>query len=211
MTDESQAQRAAAVFDALGLAYERAFAGSETHRASLAWLAGRLEPGSRVLDVGCGTGRPTAETLAAAGHGVLGIDASPVMVDLATRQVPDAAFQHADIHQVPLQDDAFDAVCVYFSLLQMSRTTQESLVRRLARALRAGGSMVLATVPADVEDVEVVFMGQKVRATSYAAEDFTDMVTAAGLTVLSAETVLFTPDHPDAGHEPHLFLRCVRE
>ncbi|MFE5890543.1 class I SAM-dependent methyltransferase [Streptomyces sp. NPDC056462] len=211
MTDESQAQRAAAVFDALGLAYERAFAGSETHRASLAWLVGRLEPGSQVLDVGSGTGRPTAETLAAAGHGVLGIDASPVMVDLAARQVPDAAFQHADIHQVPLQDGAFDAVCVYFSLLQMSRATQETLVRRLARALRAGGSMVLATVPADVEDVEVVFMGQKVRATSFAAEDFTDMVAAAGLTVLSAETVLFTPDHPGAGHEPHLFLRCVRE
>jgi ubiquinone/menaquinone biosynthesis C-methylase UbiE len=133
------------------------------------------------------------------------------MVDLAARQVPDAAFQHADIHQVPLQDGAFDAVCVYFSLLQMSRTTQETLVRRLARALRTGGSMVLATVPADVEDVEVVFMGQKVRATSFAAEDFTGMVAAAGLTVLSAETVLFTPDHPAAGHEPHLFLRCVRE
>ncbi|MGW1608984.1 class I SAM-dependent methyltransferase [Streptomyces sp. NPDC002285] len=211
MTDESQAQRAAAVFDALGLAYERAFAGSETHRASLAWLVGRLEPGSQVLDVGSGTGRPTAETLAAAGHGVLGIDASPVMVDLAARHVPDAAFQHADIHQVPLQNGAFDAVCVYFSLLQMSRATQETLVRRLARALRAGGSMVLATVPADVEDVEVVFMGQKVRATSFAAEDFTDMVAAAGLTVLSAETVLFTPGHPGAGHEPHLFLRCVRE
>ncbi|MFE5919594.1 class I SAM-dependent methyltransferase [Streptomyces sp. NPDC056468] len=211
MTDESQAQRAAAVFDALGLAYERAFAGSETHRASLAWLVGRLEPGSQVLDVGSGTGRPTAETLVVAGHGVLGIDVSPVMVDLAARQVPDASFQHADIHQVPLQDGAFDAVCVNLSLLQMSRATQETLVRRLARALRAGGSMVLATVPADVEDVEVVFMGQKVRATSFAAEDFTDMVAAAGLTVLSAETVLFTPDHPGAGHEPHLFLRCVRE
>lgn len=211
MNDVSQAQRAAAVFDALGLAYERAFVGSETHRASLAWLVGRLGPGSRVLDVGSGTGRPTAETLAAAGHDVLGVDVSAVMVDHAARQVPDATFRHVDIHEVPLQDGTFDAVCVYFSLLQMSRTTQETLVRRLARALRAGGSMVLATVPADVEDVEVVFMGQTVRATSFAAEDFTGMVAAAGLTVLSAETVLFTPDHPDAEPEPHLFLRCVRE
>ncbi|MFF5479085.1 class I SAM-dependent methyltransferase [Streptomyces sp. NPDC012935] len=211
MTDASQAQRAAAVFDELGLAYERAFSRSETHRASLAWLVERLAPGSRVLDVGSGTGRPTAETLAAAGHDVLGIDVSPVMVELAARQVPAAGFRHADIHEVPLQDGAFDAVCVYFSLLQMSRARQETLVRRLARALRAGGSMVLATVPANVEDVEVVFMGQKVRATSFAAEDFTDMVAAAGLTVLSAETVLFTPDHPGAGDEPHLFLRCERE
>ncbi|MFI7410691.1 class I SAM-dependent methyltransferase [Streptomyces sp. NPDC049627] len=211
MTGEDQAHRAAAVFDVLGLAYEKAFAHSEAHRASLAWLVGRLGPGSRVLDVGSGTGRPTAETLTAAGHDVLGIDASPVMVDLATRQVPEAVFRHADIGEVLLEEGAFDAVCVYFALLQMSRAMQETLVRRLARALRPGGSMVLATVPADVEDVEVVFMGQSVRATSFAAGDFTAMVGAAGLTVLSAEDVLFTPDHPAAEPEPHLFLRCVRE
>lgn len=71
--------------------------------------------------------------------------------------------------------------------------------------------MVLATVPADVEDVEVVFMGQRVRATSFGAEGFTDMVGAAELTVLSAQSALFTPDHPGAAPEPHLFLRCVRE
>lgn len=211
MSGGDQARQAAVVFDALGLAYEKAFAHSEAHRDSLAWLVERLAPGSRVLDVGSGTGRPTAETLAAAGHDVLGIDASPVMVDLATRQVPDAAFRHADIAEVPLEDGSFDAVCVYFSLLQMSRPAQEALVRRLARALRPGGSMVLATVPVDVEDVEVVFMGQAVRATSFAGEDFTGMVAAAGLTVLSAQDVLFTPDHPGAGPEPHLFLRCVRE
>ncbi|MFE9022184.1 class I SAM-dependent methyltransferase [Streptomyces sp. NPDC007808] len=211
MSGGEQARQAAAVFDALGLDYEKAFAHSEEHRASLAWLTGRLAPGSRVLDVGSGTGRPTAETLAAAGHDVLGIDASPVMVDLATRQVPDAAFRHADIAEVPLDDGSFDAVCVYFSLLQMSRPAQEALVRRLARVLRPGGSMVLATVPVDAEDVEVVFMVQAVRATSFAADDFTGMVARAGLTVLSARDVLFTPDHPGAGPEPHLFLRCVRE
>lgn len=208
---KDQARQAATVFDALGMAYEKAFAHSEAHRASLAWLVGRLGPGSRVLDVGSGTGRPTAATLAAAGHDVLGIDVSPVMVDLATRQVPDATFRHADIREVPLADGTFDAVCVYFSLLQMPRTVQEALVRRLARALRPGGSMVLATVPADVEDVEVVFMGQRVRATSFGAEGFTDMVGAAELTVLSAQSALFTPDHPGAAPEPHLFLRCVRE
>ena len=70
--------------------------------------------------------------------------------------------------------------------------------------------MVLATVPADLEDVEVVFMGQTVRATSFAAEGFTDMIGAAGLTVLSTENVLFTPDQPGADPEPHLFVRCVR-
>jgi ubiquinone/menaquinone biosynthesis C-methylase UbiE len=203
-------QPAAAVFDALGLAYEKAFARSETHLASLEWLLGRLAPGSRVLDVGSGTGRPTASTLAAAGHEVLGVDVSPVMVELATRQVPQATFRHADIRELPLEERSFDGVCVYFSLLQMTRAEQSEVIGRLARALRPGGPLVFATVPADVEDLAVEFMGQPVRATSFAAEDLAAVARDAGLTVESEHAVEFSPDHPEATSEPHLFLYCSR-
>ncbi|MGY1582293.1 class I SAM-dependent methyltransferase [Streptomyces sp. MN13] len=211
MTDGDRQPDAAAAFDALGAAYEKAFAGSEAHRASLEWLLERLAPGSRVLDVGSGTGRPTAETLAAAGHRVLGVDLSPVMVELAARQVPDAEFRRADIRELPLTDGFYDAVCVYFSLLQMSRAQQSEVVGRLVRALRPGGHMVLATVPLDVEGVDAVFMGQPVRVTSFAAGDFTALADAAGLTVLREEQTLFTPAHPEAVPEPHLFLYARRD
>jgi len=208
LAGEDDGRRAAAVFDALGSGYEKAFAHSEAHRRSLDWLLGRLAPGSDVLDVGSGTGRPTAATLASAGHRVLGVDVSPVMVDLAARQVPDASFRCADVRRLPLREHSLNAVCAYFSLLQMERAQQSELIGRLARALRPGGSLALATVPVDVEGVDAVFMGQPVRVTSYARQDLVDVVAAAGLTVLDEESVLFTPDHPEAVPEPHLFLHC---
>ncbi|KES03911.1 methyltransferase [Streptomyces toyocaensis] len=211
MVDEEHESPAAAVFDALGSEYEKAFASSAAHRASLDWLLERLAPGSRVLDVGSGTGRPTAEVLAAAGHRVLGVDVSPVMVEIASRQVPEAEFRCEDIRRTTLEDASFDAVCLYFATLQMSRSEQSGLLRRLGRALRPGGLLVLATVPLDVEEFDGVFMGQPVRVTSFAAEDLIALVREAGLTVQSERSVMFTPTHPDARPEPHLFLHCRRE
>ncbi|GHH42773.1 class I SAM-dependent methyltransferase [Streptomyces candidus] len=208
--DDGHTHRAAAVFDALGAEYERAFGGSAAHHESLRRLLDALAPGSRILDVGSGTGRPTAATLAAAGHHVLGVDVSAVMVDLARRQVPEAEFRHADIHEMPLREASFDAVCVYFSLLQMSRDEQSALLRQLTRALRPGGLCALATVPLDVEDVPGVFMGRDVRVTSFAAEDFAAAVREAGLTVTHQESLLYTPAHPGAGPEPHLFVHGRR-
>ncbi|MET9331726.1 class I SAM-dependent methyltransferase [Streptomyces cellulosae] len=207
MGDEAH-ESPAAVFDALGSEYEKAFASSAAHRASLAWLLERLSPGSTVLDVGSGTGRPTAATLAGAGHQVLGVDVSPVMVEIASRQVPEAEFRCDDIRRMPLPEGSYDAVCVYFSLLQMNRAEQRELVRRLAAALKPGGLLVLATVPLDVEEFDGAFMGQPVRVTSFAAQDVLALVREAGLTVEREESTMFSPNHPEAVPEPQLFLHC---
>lgn len=210
MGGEGHESPAAAVFDALGSDYEKAFASSSAHRASLNWLLERLSPGSAVLDVGSGTGRPTAAALAGAGHRVLGVDVSPVMVEIAARQVPEAEFRCEDIRRTPLPEGAYDAVCVYFALLQMNRPEQTELVRRLVAAVRPGGLLVLATVPLDVEEFDGVFMGRPVRVTSFAAQDVTSLVREAGLTVEWEESTMFTPSHPEARPEPHLFLHCRR-
>ncbi|MCO4697101.1 class I SAM-dependent methyltransferase [Streptomyces sp. RO-S4] len=210
MGGEGHESPAAAVFDALGSDYEKAFASSSAHRASLNWLLERLSPGSAVLDVGSGTGRPTAAALAGAGHRVLGVDVSPVMVEIAARQVPEAEFRCEDVRRTPLPEGAYDAVCVYFALLQMNRAEQTELVRRLVAAVRPGGLLVLATVPLDVEEFDGVFMGRPVRVTSFAAQDVTSLVREAGLTVEWEESTMFTPSHPEARPEPHLFLHCRR-
>jgi SAM-dependent methyltransferase len=211
VSHEDRRPPAAVLFDALGSDYEKAFAHAPAHRSALEWLIERLPPAARTLDVGSGTGRPTAAALTAAGHAVLGVDVSPVMVEVATRQVPEAEFRRADIRDLPLDAESFDGVCVFFSLLQMTRAEQSALMRRLTLALKPGGHLVLATVPADVEDIEVAFMGQPVRATSFAEEDVISMAEAAGLTVLSRHSTTFAPDHPDATPEPHLFLHCRRD
>ncbi len=207
---DGRGSAAAAVFDALGAEYERAFAASAAHRESLERLLADLAPGSRVLDVGSGTGRPTAKTLADAGHRVLGVDVSPVMTALAARQVPEAEFRCADIRDLPLTEGGFDAVCVYFSLLQLERGEQIELLERLVRSLRPGGLLVAATVPVDVAGVDAEFMGQPVRVSSFDAEEFTALIARAGITVEWTQSALFTPEHPAGAPEPHVFVHGRR-
>ncbi|WP_067542057.1 class I SAM-dependent methyltransferase [Nocardia crassostreae] len=198
------------LFDLLGADYERAFGHLPEQHAALAWLCERLPPGARVLDVGSGTGVPTARILADNGFRVAGIDVSPVMVELARRQVPEAVFQHADIREFQVEPGSLDAVCAFFPLLQMTRAEIDAALQRMASWLRPGGYLVLATIPAEVEQIDVVFMGHPARVSSYAATEFPDLLDRAGLEVLELRERGFVPDHPDAVAEQHLFVYARR-
>ena len=95
--------------DHLGPAYLRySFTrGTEQEVAFLLELLG-LEPGGRVLDVGCGPGRH-AHRLAEAGLEVVGVDISETFVDLARADAPAGArFERLDARRLPF-DGEFDA------------------------------------------------------------------------------------------------------
>ena len=94
-----------------------------------------------VLDVGCGTGA-TAERLAALpGVRLVAVDLSPRFVEMTAERGIDA--RHADIQQLPFDDDSFDVVHAGWMLYHVP-----DLDRGLAevrRVLRPGGTLVAAT------------------------------------------------------------------
>lgn len=204
-TTAAESAEAARPFDALGARYEQAFAElPEQHRA-LDWLVQRLDPGSSVLDVGSGTGRPAAERLSAAGMRVLGIDVSATMVQLARERVPAAQFRQEDARTFRSEPGSWDAVCAFFALLILSRTQLDACLQRLADWLAPGGNLVFAAALADVAEAEVNFFGNPVRVSSYQEEGYLRRLRDAGLRIERTEIVRFTPDDPDADPEPQLF------
>ncbi|CCH29145.1 class I SAM-dependent methyltransferase [Actinosynnema sp. NPDC047251] len=197
---------AAELFDAVGRGYEEAFGRPPIVDTGLRLLLDRLPDSARVLDIGSGTGKPVAADLTAAGHRVMGVDVSAEMVAIAREQVPDADFVHADIREWDSADGSWDAVCAFFPFLMMSRADAVKVLGDISRWLKPDGVAALVTVPMDVEDLEVPFLGNTVHVTSFAAPDLLRHVERAGLDVVETHRAVFSPDREGQPDEEHLLV-----
>lgn len=143
------------VADHLGAAYLRySFTKGTDQEVAFLLDALGLEPGMRVLDVGCGPGRH-AHALARAGMEVVGIDISQRFVDLAAESAPPGArFERADARHLRF-DAEFDAA---ISLCQGAfgltggpgapLDGDGAVLASMARALRPGGQLAVSAFSA---------------------------------------------------------------
>ncbi|MFF2652121.1 class I SAM-dependent DNA methyltransferase [Streptomyces sp. NPDC058045] len=201
-------------FDAIGERYDDAFPHKEGQIAAAKWLAEELAPGSRVLDLGCGTGLPTARQLVAAGHRVLGVDLSPGMVEQARRNVPEAEFRAVDLAELrpggPDGVGEFDGVAAFFSLLMLPRDEIPYALRLVHRLLRPGGLFALSMVEADLDDEEIPFLGHPIRVSGFLRDDLLRVVRDAGFEVVGEDAFAYAPATTGAPPEHQLFLNCRR-
>ena len=105
-----------------------------------------LQPGERVLDVGCGCGPTTLELARRVGPygAVLGIDLSSVMLDHARRQPRPAGagevrFEEADAQTATLPAAAFDVLFSRFGVMFFA--DPRAAFANLAKAIRPGGRL----------------------------------------------------------------------
>lgn len=113
-------------------------------------------PAGDALDAACGTGRLTRHLLDR-GHRVIGVDASPEMLEVARRRLAGAELRRGDLRELPVGDEAVDLVVCGLALSHVEDL--RPVLADFARVLRPGGHLVVSDA-----HHELVFRGSVVKA-----------------------------------------------
>jgi SAM-dependent methyltransferase len=122
------------------------FAGVASH-----WVLGTVEPGSVVLDLGCGAGTDLliAAQMTGAGGRAIGVDMTPAMLRRAAGSAAEMGLGNVELHEsliesLPLADASVDVV-ISNGVLDLV-PDKDAVLDEIDRVLRPGGRLQLADV-----------------------------------------------------------------
>ncbi|KAF2724616.1 S-adenosyl-L-methionine-dependent methyltransferase [Polychaeton citri CBS 116435] len=198
------------MWDGLNVEYEHAYGNNPFKKALVSKAITLLQPGSCVLDVGCGTGVPVSQKLTEAGMEVVGTDVAPKMVKQARRRVK-GTFEVADmVGYVPTS--TYDGVFIIYSHLGLIYSAFHNTVYTLARSLRPRGLLMVGQSPVDntyVEGYNLPFWGEPFATLMFTRQGQRRFLESINLEILYDTLDLFKPHNPrcDSEHQQYLIAR----
>jgi cyclopropane fatty-acyl-phospholipid synthase-like methyltransferase len=150
-------------------------------------LAGCLAPGARVLDLGCGNGQKIARL--ADRFDVTGVDISEEQLRLARAEIPDAEFVHADLAELDVPPESYDAVTAFYSISHVPREEHAALFGKIARWLRPGGLFLASLSSNGTDDWTEEWLGVEMFFSGFDADTNRGLIREAGFELIVDEVV----------------------
>ena len=149
-------------------------------------LMTRLEPGSTIVELGCGGGTDETQLLADRFR-LVGVDLSAQQLRRARRRVPSAVFRHADFTALELEPASVDAVAAFYAFNHVPRDLLSGLLGRIHTWLRQGGLLLATLGSSDTEGWSGDFLGAPSYFSSFPPDTNTRLVIEAGFEMLRDE------------------------
>jgi len=111
-----------------------------------------LPRGGTVLDLGCGSGAPVAQFMAANGLKIAGIDSSRTLISLCRQRLPDHDWQLGDMRTARLGQE-FDGILAWDSLFHLTPDGQRGMFDVFARHAARSAVLMFNTGPDGGEEV----------------------------------------------------------
>jgi SAM-dependent methyltransferase len=159
-------------------------------------LVARLQPGARVVELGCGPGTVETRRLAQR-FAVTGVDISPRQVERARAAIPEAEFSCADFTELELPADSLDAAVAFYTLNHVPRDLLAPLLANAYTWLVPGGWLMVAFGTSDTEGWTGEWLGAETFFSSFPPEINSRLVREAGFRIERDEVVTFEePEGP---------------
>ncbi len=154
-----------------------------------------LGPLTRVCDVGCGPCAHVTSLLAGFGLNVVGIDLSPVCIELAREEKPSLDLRVMDARELEFEDASLDGLVAYYLLHYLPQRSWQQVLRGFARVLRPGGRLLIVMKKGKGEGWIRDPLGGEIDTfwAACSAEELEDLLHSAGLRVIDSQIRLSLP------------------
>jgi demethylmenaquinone methyltransferase/2-methoxy-6-polyprenyl-1,4-benzoquinol methylase len=116
--------------------------GGETNFRQLTLHGLTINSDTKILDLCCGSGQAT-RVLVKYSQNVVGLDASPLSLARARRNVPQAKYVEAFAEKMPFSENEFDLVHVSVALHEMESEQLQKILKEVYRVLKREGIFTL--------------------------------------------------------------------
>ncbi len=148
----------------------------------LEMLTSSLPLPARLLDLGCGTGRPIAEFLLEKGLAVTGVDQADDLLALARQRFPAGRWLQADMESFE-PDEEFDGAVVWDSLFHVERVHHEPILGRVLSSMKRGSKLLVTVGGSDHPPFTDTMYGQTFFYDSHPPIVITEILESLGATI----------------------------
>ena len=128
-------------------------------KPSIDKLTALLKPGSSILDIGCGNGKPIMAQLSEQGFNITGIDISSALIDFAKQNLPHHQFYYGDFLTTDIHE-SFDAIVCWCMLFHCHQSQHLIALHKMWQHLNHHGLLLITfadtsiTVPPPAQQVD---------------------------------------------------------
>ncbi|MFU2317393.1 class I SAM-dependent DNA methyltransferase [Rahnella sp. PCH160] len=166
-------------------------------RFEQAWLDSFLAlipPEGRILDIGCGAGKPIAEYFVERHFFVTGVDASEPMIAICRERFPEQRWQVTDMRSLSL-NEKFDGLIAWDSFFHLTRDDQRAMFSIFEKHANPNAALMFTSGPGNGEAIGT-FEGEDLYHASLAPEEYRALFDTHGF----REVKMVAEDPTCAGH-----------
>lgn len=154
----------------------------EYDRKLLDSFAMKFDTNSLICDAGCGPSAHIGRYLFDKGMKVIGVDISEKCIELAQTYNPEMKFECADIANIPFDNNTFDGLISYYSIINTPKIYVHNLFKEFSRVLKPKGYLLVAVKAGTTEGFVDDLLGIKAKHyfTLFTVEEIVDYFSKAG-------------------------------